>query len=74
MKSLLYALLEPTRKLKTLEADGDYTRRLALLEELKSMPFGAVWDYHCLTNGVPVGDAWVAGVARHEKEILSRRR
>lgn len=73
LKSLLYALLEPTEKLARFEEAGDYTARLALLEELKSMPFGAVWDHHCFRNGVPVGDAWLAEVKRYEREALSLR-
>ena len=55
IKSLLLALLEPTKTLRDLEARGDYTARLALLEEQKTMPFGAVWDYYCETKGVPGG-------------------
>jgi len=47
LKSLLLALLEPSAKLRAAEVAGDFTQRLALLEELKNMPFGAVWDYHC---------------------------
>ena len=47
IKALLKALLEPVATLRALEADGDYTSRLALLEEQKTMPFGAVWDYYC---------------------------
>ena len=60
LKALLIALLEPTAALRELEAAGDFTGRLALLEELKTLPFGAVWDYHCLPAGRP-GRAGVAG-------------
>lgn len=73
IKSLLVALLEPTAALRELEAAGDYTARLALLEELRTLPFGAVWDYYCLSKGVPVGNAWIADVKRYEAEVLSRR-
>lgn len=73
IKSLLVALLEPTAALRELEAAGDYTARLALLEELRTLPFGAVWDYYCLSKGVPVGNAWIAEVKRYEAEVLSRR-
>ena len=59
LKALLLALLEPTAKLRELESSGDFTARLALLEELKTLPFGAVWDYYCLKQGVPVGTAWL---------------
>jgi len=73
LKALLLALLEPTRMLRELELDGDYTARLAVLEELKSMPFGPVWDYYCLKQGVPVGAAWINEVKQYEKDVLSER-
>ncbi len=73
IKSLMKALLEPVATLRTLEADGDYTSRLALLEENKTLPYGAVWDYYCETCGVPGGIAWLAQVKRYEKDVLSTR-
>lgn len=72
-KALLKAMLEPTEELKKLELDGDYTARLALTEEYKSYPFGAVWDYFCESNGVPVGDEWLSIVRDYEKEVLVNR-
>jgi L-rhamnose isomerase len=73
LKALLLALLEPTDLLRALEDVGDLTARLAMLEELKTFPSGAVWDYHCLKSGVPAGPAWVNEVKRYEKDVLSRR-
>jgi L-rhamnose isomerase len=73
IKSLLKALLEPVDTLRRLEADGDFTSRLALLEENKTMPYGAVWDYYCETCNVPGGTAWLAQVKRYEKDVLSAR-
>jgi L-rhamnose isomerase len=73
LKALLIALLEPTETLRGLEAAGDYTGRLALLEELKTMPFGAVWDYHCLEQEVPTGSAWLDEVRAYERDVLARR-
>ncbi|HEX4142228.1 MAG TPA: L-rhamnose isomerase [Pirellulales bacterium] len=73
LKALLLALLEPAEKLRSLEIAGDFTARLALLEELKSFPFGAVWDYYCQQQGVPVGNAWLEDVRTYEREVLSRR-
>ena len=70
---LLLALLEPTAKLRAAESAGDYTTRLALQEEIKSLPFGAVWDYYYESKGVPVGEAWLAEVKRYEKNVLSKR-
>jgi L-rhamnose isomerase len=74
LKALLVALLEPISELRRLEAEGDYTGRLALLEELKTLPFGAVWDCHCLKENVPAGSAWLDRVRSCEHEILARRR
>ncbi len=73
IKALLIALLEPTDKLRKMENEGDFTGRLALLEELKTMPFGAVWDYHCEKMGVPAGLAWLEEVRSYERDVLSKR-
>ncbi|HEX2972621.1 MAG TPA: L-rhamnose isomerase [Tepidisphaeraceae bacterium] len=73
LKALLIALLEPTKMLQELEAKGDHSSRLAMLEELKTLPFGAVWDYYCLKQNVPVGRAWVDEVKAYEKNVLAKR-
>ena len=73
LKALLLALLEPLEKLRTWEAEGNYTRRLACLEELKSMPAGAVWDYFCLVRDVPIGMEWVETIAEYERRVLRNR-
>lgn len=72
-KALLIALLEPIAKLRELELSGDFTGRLALLEECKALPFGAVWDYHCLAQNVPPGFEWLDAVKRYEAGVQSRR-
>lgn len=74
LKALLMALLEPYATLQSLEASDDLTSRLAMLEELKTLPFGAVWDYFCLKNNVPVGAEWIDSVKAHEKDVLSARK
>jgi len=51
----------------------DFTQRLMLLEEWKSLPWAAVWDYYCLQQGVPVGARWFDEVRRYEREVLARR-
>jgi len=73
IKALLITMLEPIEKLKTFENENDFTSRLAMLEELKTMPFGAVWDYYCLSENVPTGMAWLEEVKIYEKNILSKR-
>ncbi|MBN2133291.1 MAG: L-rhamnose isomerase [Sedimentisphaerales bacterium] len=73
IKALLIALLEPVETLKQMEAEGDFTSRLALLEELKTLPLGAVWDYYCLKSEVPVGPSWLAEVKTYENDVLSKR-
>jgi L-rhamnose isomerase len=74
IKSLLKAMLEPLARLRALEADGDYTSRLALLEEQKTMPFGAVWDQYCTVSNVPAGAAWIADIKKYEKDVLANRK
>jgi L-rhamnose isomerase len=73
LRALCFAMLEPYPRYLELERAGDYTARLALMEEAKSLPWGAVWDYHCKQQGVPVGEAWLADVRRYEHDVLSRR-
>ena len=73
LKALLAALLEPVEKLQQLERDGDYTARLALMEEQKTMPLGAVWDYYCQTTDVPVGAEWLNKVKQYESDVQSKR-
>jgi L-rhamnose isomerase len=72
-RALLLALLEPLAQLRELEVSGDYTGRLALLEELKGLPFGAVWDYFCLRQGVPVGIGFLDVIREYERQELSKR-
>lgn len=73
IKALLRAMLDPVEALKQAELEGDYTTRLALTEEFKSYPFGAIWDYYCAKQGVPVREEWLAEVKTYEKEILLKR-
>ncbi len=72
-KALLFALLEPHAKLCAFEADGNFTARLALSEEIKTLPAGAVWDEFCRQNNVPEGMDWLKEVEAYEKSVLSKR-
>ena len=72
-KCLLQALLEPISKLREYEDKGQHFERLALLEEAKSLPFGAVFDYFNLKNGVPVGEAFIPEIQAYEKNVTSKR-
>jgi L-rhamnose isomerase len=73
LKGLLLALLQPIEQLQAAENAGDFTTRLAWLEELKSAPFGAVWDYYCLTSDVPIGIDWLNELKVYERDVLARR-
>ena len=73
VKALLMALVEPFKQLQTAEASGDLTQRLALVEETKTLPFPAVWDYYCLKQGVPVGMAWFDEVRKYEADVTGKR-
>ena len=73
LKSLLIALLEPAA-LREAEKSGDLTTRLALMEELKSMPWGDVWDEYCKRQNVPVGMDWVKETQKYESSVLSKRK
>jgi L-rhamnose isomerase len=74
IRALLIALLEPTKQLKAFEAEGDYTSRLALMEECKTLPFGPVWDEYCARMGVPVGMDWMKEVKAYENKVLAKRK
>ncbi|NLF22259.1 MAG: L-rhamnose isomerase [Lentisphaerae bacterium] len=72
-KALLAALLEPRRLLLDLEAAGDLAGRLALMEEMKLMPLGEVWNEFCRRQNVPVDGAWMPIVRAYEKQVLAVR-
>ncbi|MCI2252862.1 L-rhamnose isomerase [Domibacillus sp. PGB-M46] len=73
IKALLYALLVPNEHLKQLQEEGNFTERLALMEEFKTYPFGAVWDYYCEQMNVPVKESWLNEVKQYEETVLSKR-
>lgn len=72
-KAFMIAMLEPTQTLLKMEEAGQNFERLATLEELKTKPFSAVWDYYCLQAGVPVGADYIAEIQQYEKDVLSKR-
>jgi L-rhamnose isomerase len=73
LKALLKAMVEPTGRLRECEAAADYTGRLALQEEIKGLPWGAVWDHYCATAGVPVGQQWLDQVRVYESGVMAAR-
>ena len=72
-KAIMLALLSPVEKLREYEEAGQNFERLALMEEAKSKPFGAVWDYFCLQNNVPVGEDFIPEIQQYEKDVLNKR-
>ena len=73
LKSLLSAYLEPQKTLLEYEVSGNNFARMALLEELKTMPLGAVWDYYCAAEDVPPDGELIGVVKTYEKQVLSAR-
>lgn len=73
LKAFLSALLEPKQRLKEAEIEGDLLRRLAFFEEAKTLPFGAVWDFHCLRHGIPTDGELPRLVSDYERTVLSQR-
>jgi L-rhamnose isomerase len=73
LKSFLSALLMPWEKLRAYENEGNFFARLALREESKMMPRGAVWDYYCVQKNVPPSGQWMQDIARYESEVLKKR-
>jgi L-rhamnose isomerase len=73
LRALLMALLQPRERLAAAEENGDNFTRLALREEIKSLPLGSVWNYYCLRSGVPAGPEWLGEVQEYDAEITGRR-
>ena len=73
IKALLNAMLMPHSKLIELQEEGNFTERLALMEEFKTYPIGDIWNYYCELNNVPVKEDWLKEVKEYEKEVLSKR-
>jgi L-rhamnose isomerase len=73
LKSLLYALLQPWDMLREYEVEGKNFQSLALLEELKTLPYGAVWDHYCSKMNVPTGVDWIRSIEQYEIEVLKKR-
>ena len=73
-KSLLFALLQPNDRLKALQDSSNFTEKMMLMEEMKTMPFGDIWEHYCTTQGVPANDEeWFAEIKKYEDEVLSKR-
>ena len=72
-QAMLFALLEPRDMLLKYEENRNFFERLALLELMKTKPFGAVWDYYCLQHDVPIAEDFIGEIQQYEKEVLSKR-
>jgi L-rhamnose isomerase len=72
-KALLYAELTPNKEMADLQEKRNFTKLMSLREEVKTLPFGAVWDYYCEKNGVPTENEWFADCEKYEKDVLAKR-
>ena len=72
-KALLFALLQPNEELKTLQDSGNFSKLMAMQEELKTLPFGEVWNEYCRRCNKPIDGAWYPEIERYEKTVLVRR-
>jgi L-rhamnose isomerase len=73
-QAMLFALLEPAEMLLEYEENGQFFERLAMMELLKTKPFGAVWDYYCMKHDVPVAQDFIVDIQQYEREVLSKRK
>jgi L-rhamnose isomerase len=71
--AFMYALLEPIKMLRKFEEESRSFERLAYLELMKTKPFGAVYDYYCMVNNVPVGENYIKEIQKYEKDVLRKR-
>jgi len=72
-KALLLALLQPLKQLRELEEAGDFTSRLALMEDTRSLPYGLVWEEFCRRQDTPGDGAWLAELKTYEAKVQSKR-
>ncbi|MPM98293.1 L-rhamnose isomerase [bioreactor metagenome] len=72
-KALLYALLEPSKKLKELQNNGQFTEKMMLAEECKTLPFGDIWEHYCTLQNVPCDETWFDAIKDYEKNVLVKR-
>ena len=72
-QAMMFALLEPGEMLLKYEENGQFFERLAMLELLKTKPFGAIWDYYCQRNDVPVAQDFISDIQQYEKAVLNKR-
>ena len=72
-QAMLFALLEPRDILLEYEEKGQFFERLAMLELLKTKPFGAIWDYYCMKHDVPVAQGFISDIQQYEQAVLNKR-
>lgn len=73
-KALLWALTQPNDALKEMQDSADFTRRLMLMEDVKTLPFGEIWDEYCRRQNVPLDREWYAEVEKYERDVQSKRK
>ena len=72
-KALLFALLQPNAELTKLQNEGNFTKLMVISEELKTMPFGDIWEEYCRVCGKPTDGLWFDEIEKYESEVLSKR-
>lgn len=72
-KALLWALTQPNDALKDMQDSADFTRRLMLMEDVKTLPFGEIWDEYCRRQNVPLDREWYGEVEKYERDVQSQR-
>lgn len=73
-KAILFACLEPSAVVRKFELQGDFSARLAMMEEMKDLPYAAVWDYYCMKQGYPVGTEWIQDAKKYESQCIENKR
>lgn len=73
-KALLFALTQPNDALKDMQDSADFTRRLMLMEDVKTLPFGEIWDEYCRRQNVPLDREWYSEVEKYERDVQSKRK
>ena len=73
LSALLMALLTPNEDMKKLQDTAQFTELMVRQEEMKTLPFGEIWNEYCRRCGVPEDGKWFSIVQKYEQDVQLKR-
>ncbi len=70
-KALLFALLQPSKKLAQLQDENNFTDIMVISEEMKTAPMGDIWAEYLKREGIKAD--YLADIKEYEKKVLVNR-